>query len=101
MVGYFKINNNVQRSLRQNRSEKMIQTEPVRASSADQRNQRGAYADISELISNQSRDGRAEGNKYIILEQKGVEASEINKADQGEAIRSERSGTKRVVQRER
>ena len=50
---------------------------------------------------NQSRDGRAEGNKYIILEQKGVEASEINKAYQGEAIRSERSGAKIVVQRER
>ena len=53
------------------------------------------------MRSKHSRDIRAEGNEQIRLEWKGVEAGEKNRVDQSGARRSERSGGKRVVQRER
>ena len=53
------------------------------------------------MISKKIREGRSEGNKQIILERKGVEASEKNEADQSGSRRSERSRAKIVVQRER
>ena len=51
------------------------------------------------MRSKQSREGIFEGNKQIIMERKGLEASEKNEADQSGARISERSGAKRAVHR--